>query len=76
MSEEQIRTELIEQMHKLPLDKQQRVLGYAHSLVETNTAGFPGSELMEFAGIMSPEEAKEFLQSIEEDCERIEPNEW
>ena len=36
----------------------------------------PGDKLLQFAGMMTPEEAREFLQSIEEDCERIEPGEW
>jgi hypothetical protein len=76
MIEEKVQTELLEQMHKLSPGLQQRVLGYAYSLAEANSAAFAGSELLKYAGIMSPEEAEEFLNSIEEDCERIDNNEW
>ncbi|MBR4251810.1 MAG: hypothetical protein IKQ15_05890 [Kiritimatiellae bacterium] len=36
----------------------------------------PKRDLSEFAGIMTPEEAAEFERFIEEDCERIDPEEW
>jgi len=76
MIDEKIQIELLEQMRKLSPPMQQRVLGYAHSLAESISPAFPGSDLLEFAGIMTPEEAKEFLQSIDEDCERIDTDDW
>jgi hypothetical protein len=71
MIEEKLKTELLERMDKLTPTMQKHVVEYAKSLVESSPQGTPGSELMKFAGIMTPEEAKEFLQAIEEDCERI-----
>lgn len=70
-----IQSELLKQVERLTLPKQQRVLDFALSLAEP-PRGVPGTELLEFAGIMSPEEAREFLKGIEEECERIDPNEW
>jgi hypothetical protein len=32
--------------------------------------------LLEFAGILTPEEAKEMMDAIEEGCEQIDANEW
>jgi hypothetical protein len=49
---------------------------FAHSLAEGRPRGTPGRELLKFAGILSPEEAKEMTDAIEEGCERIDPNEW
>ncbi len=75
MIETEVQTELLKQLGQLSLPKQQRVLDFARSLAEP-PRGVPGTELLEFAGIMTPEEAKEFLDGIEGECERIDPNEW
>ena len=71
----EVQTQLIEQLDKLSLPKQRRVLDFARSLADP-PRGVPGTELLRFAGIMTPEEAKEFLDSIEEDCERIDFDGW
>lgn len=39
-------------------------------------AAGPRSDFSEFCGIMTPEEADEFEKCIEEDCERIDPEDW
>ena len=71
-----LQEELEKQMEQLPAGMQRRVLDFARSLAKPAPRGTPGRELLRFAGIMTPEEGKEFLQSIEEDCERIDPNDW
>jgi hypothetical protein len=76
MIEENIKTELLERMDKLSPTMQKRVVEYAQSLDEPSPQGTSGAELLKLAGTMTPEEAKEFLQAIEEDCERIDPHEW
>jgi hypothetical protein len=63
-------------MEQLPARMQRRVLDYARALAESTPEGTPGDELLKFAGIMTPSEADEFLRGIEEDCERVDPNEW
>ena len=40
------------------------------------TASKPRRDLSEFVGIITPEEAAEFERIIEEDCERIDPEDW
>ena len=75
MVDTEVQTELLRQLGQLSLPKQRRVLDFARSLAEP-PRGLPGTELLEFAGIMTPEEAKEFLDGIEEECERIDRNEW
>ena len=53
-----------------------RVLDFARSLAKPSTKRHARPQASAFAGIMTPEEGKEFLRAIEEDCERIDPNEW
>ena len=36
----------------------------------------PRRDLSEFCGILTPEEAAEFDRIVEEDCERIDPEDW
>ena len=48
---------------------QRRVLDFARALAESVPQGVPGDKLLQFSGMMTPEEAREFLQSIEEDCD-------
>ncbi len=71
-----LREELLKEMGGLSPAMQRRVLDFARALAESIPQGTPGNELLQFAGIMTPSEADEFLRSIEEDCERIDPNEW
>jgi hypothetical protein len=71
-----LREELLKEMDGLPTAMQRRVLDFARALAESTPQGTPGNELLQFAGIMTPSEADEFLRGIEEDCERVDPNEW
>jgi hypothetical protein len=38
--------------------------------------GVPGSVLLEFAGAISPEDVARMNNVIEEECERVDPDEW
>jgi hypothetical protein len=76
MIENSLREELLREMNGLSPAMQRRVLDFACALAESTPQGTPGDELLQFAGIMTPSEADEFLRSIEEDCERVDPNEW
>lgn len=71
-----IREALLREVEQLPLPLQRKVVDFAHSLTEAKPRGTPGRGLLQFAGILSPEEAKEMMDAIEEGCERVEPNEW
>jgi hypothetical protein len=75
MVDTEVQTQLIAQLDKLPLAKQQRVLDYARSLGEPAQKGVPGDRLLRFAGTMTHEESQEFLHSIEE-CRKVDVDEW
>jgi hypothetical protein len=76
MLDTSLQNELIKEMEQLPPNLQRKVVEYAHSLKKPLPEGTPGKDLLKFAGILSREEAEEMLKVIEEDCERIDPNEW
>lgn len=71
-----IQNALLKEVEQLAPPLQQKVVDYAHALVQPRPRGTPGKELLEFAGILSPKEAKEMMDAIKEGCERIDPNEW
>ena len=41
-----------------------------------NLKDVPGIELMKFAGIMGTEETEGMLQAVEQDCRKIDLDEW
>jgi hypothetical protein len=76
MAEGTLQEQLLKEVHELPPALQRRVLDFARALAESTPRGTPGDELLQFAGTMTPAEADEFLRAIDEDCERVDPNEW
>jgi len=62
-----IQRELLAQLPQLPEEKQRRVLDFAHALGGSTPRGVPGSQLLQLAGTMTEEEAKEMLRAIEDD---------
>jgi hypothetical protein len=71
-----IQSDLLKEVEQLAPPLQRKVINYAHSLTKPRPRGTPGNELLEFAGILSPEDAQEMMDAIEEGCEGIDPNEW
>jgi hypothetical protein len=75
MVDAEVQTQIIAQLEKLPLPKQQKVLEFARCLSEQRPKGVPGDRLLRFAGMFTEEEAKEFLQASEE-CRKVDADEW
>jgi hypothetical protein len=78
MVDSQIYSELIKQLDHLPIVQQRRVLEYARSLLSSPTTprGIPGKELLRFAGTISKEDGQAMMDAIEEECERVDADEW
>jgi hypothetical protein len=76
MLDSSIQNELLRELELLSQPLQRKVVEFAHSLTQEKPRGIPGDQLLRFAGTMSEEEAKEMMTAIEEDCERIDANEW
>ncbi len=76
MIDTELHAELLKQLEQLSPPKQWQVLGFARSLAEGPPKGVPGRDLLDLCGIMPAEDAREMMQAIEEECERIDPNGW
>ncbi len=73
-----IRDQIINQLDRLSAEQQKQVLDYSLSLQQKRPPGIHGDELIARARVInfSPEDLAEITQAIEEDCERIDWNEW
>jgi hypothetical protein len=68
--------EIIEQLERLSEQKQKQILEYVKAMLQEAPQGTPGRELLRFAGAIPTEEIEQIRQAIDQDCERINPNEW
>ncbi len=68
--------EIVEKVETLSESKQKQVLQFVQKLKTTTPRGVRGKELLRFAGAISPDDVALMEQAIEEDCERVDPNEW
>lgn len=73
---ESLKEELIKQVESLPPRLQRQVLNFARALGASRPKGLPASESLRLAGIISKEDMEAIEKAIEEDCERVDPNEW
>jgi hypothetical protein len=71
-----LETEIQEQLAHLPLEQQRQVLEFARALVTARVRGVPGQTLLQFAGLVEPDDLALMKQAIEDDCEQVQPNEW
>ena len=71
-----IEKEIITQLGRLPLEKQQQVLHFVRALSITKPLGVPGKDLLRFAGTIEPSDLQVMAQVIEDDCEKVNLDEW
>ena len=76
MAETSIFKDILEEIHKLDMPRQERVLEFARSLANDQSAGIPGKNLLRFAGAIDKDNLEEIAQAIEKGCERVDRNEW
>ena len=67
---------VIDQLEMLPDDVINRILNYVTTLKTEVIQGIPGARLMKFGGSIRPEDAASMLQAVEQDCRRVDSNEW
>jgi len=68
--------QIVEQVKALPDNLQHQVLTFVRSLRTVAGRGTPGSLLIQFAGGISIDDVASMREAIENDCERIDGNEW
>lgn len=68
--------EVIKQLQTMPQSLQERVLEFARTLGNTEIQGTPGKDLLRFAGCLPADDLLLMKEAIEQDCERVDINEW
>ena len=68
--------EVIEQLKVMPQPLQRQVLEFVRSLVKTEVRGTPGQQLLRFAGSIPSDDLQLMREAIEQDCERVDIDEW
>ena len=71
-----VKKEIISQIGRLDYEHQRRVLDFARALALTGPKGVPGKQLLSFAGVIPADDLKTMEQAIEDDCEKVDLNEW
>ncbi|MBI3915208.1 MAG: hypothetical protein HY327_13610 [Chloroflexi bacterium] len=67
---------IVEQVETLTESKQVKVLEFVEKLRIPIPRGVAGKELLRFAGAISDDDVALMEKAIEEDCERVDLNEW
>ena len=74
MVDSSIQNELFTALDQLPTSKQNEVLNFARSLVKRH--GVRGESLLRFAGSIDDKELDLISLAIEEECEKVDSNDW
>ncbi len=67
---------VIEQLQVLPEELQWRVLEFTRALAISTPHGVPGQQLVQFAGKIREDDLQMMQEAIEQECERVDRNEW
>ncbi len=67
---------VVEQLKVLPEELQWRVLEFTRALAGSVPHGAPGQQLLQFAGTIPLDDLQTMREAIEQDCERVDANEW
>jgi len=68
--------EVVEQLKVMPQHLQWQVLEFVRALVKSEVRGTPGQQLLRFAGSIPSDDLQLMSEAIEQDCERVDINEW
>jgi hypothetical protein len=70
-----VKDEIARQVDRLPPDMRDQVLQFVTSLAASARAG-SGAGLRQFASSLDTISARQMMQAIEEECERIDASQW
>lgn len=69
-------SEAAEQMADLPYILQEKVLKFIKELALSEKSGVPGRSLLKYAGFIPPDDLRIMSEVIENDCRKIDADEW
>ncbi|RLC14176.1 MAG: hypothetical protein DRI57_14885 [Deltaproteobacteria bacterium] len=76
MNSEIIISEATAQMANLPYNLQEKVLNFIKGLTLPGKSGVPGRNLLKYRGLIPLDDLNIMSDVIENDCRRIDANEW
>ena len=76
MTESVITKQLVEQVDRLPLESQRKVLDFAQALALALPKGVPGRSLLRFGGTIPADDLDAMSKAIQTDCEQLDADEW
>ena len=71
-----LRHEIARNIGLLPSALQEQVLRYVVALKTSTPIGESGSSLRRFSSSLDPLSARQMIEAIESECERVEAGEW
>lgn len=76
MAQHALDQEILDGLHQLLPEEQQKVLDFVSFLKQRQKKGAEGKDLLKFAGTIPRSELEQMEQAIEEDCETIDASQW
>lgn len=69
---------VVKELKTLPQPLQWKVLNFARTLVQGHSKikGVSGQEILRFAGVISSDDLQLMKEAIEQDCQKVDLNEW
>jgi hypothetical protein len=68
--------EIAKKVEKLPPDMQEKVLRFVTSLSVSGLTGEKGAALRQFSSSLDSVSARQMIQAIDEECERVDATGW
>ena len=72
----EIKKKILDDLSKLPVEKQRRVQEFTHALLISQPKAKSGKDILKLKGTLENEDALEIKNIIEEGCEQVDLNEW
>ena len=71
-----VKDQILSDLDRLSPEEQERAAKLVHGLVSPLPRGASVEDLLSVASTLDPESAKEMMAVIDEECERVDPDEW
>ncbi len=76
MAKTSLDKDILEEINKLGIEDQHRVLTFVRSLAGPTLKGISGKELLQFSGFIDKKDLQEMEEAIEKGCEQVNLDEW
>ena len=71
-----VQQEIAKYVEKLPEDLQEQVLSFVTSLTTQAPLGENGAALVQFSGSLDALSARQMIEAIDTECERVDTGDW